>query len=360
MSAWPWLAPYLLVVAAAWSLLFRYWGIQHDAMAYMLQLVARLQPEPLAGDIFLRFTSQEEFTLFPTLGAPFVAMLGIDETGALLTFIGLAAWLVVAWHLMRLLQGRQMAWLAIGLLVAVPGWYSAGQVFRYAEPFLTARTATEVLCLAALIAWLKHKRAWSALLLGIAVLLHPLMAFPAILLISALALPLNSLKRWSWFLGALIVIPVIGSFVLAAPTPFVDGNWLSVTRSRSPFLFADEWAARDREVFATTLLMLAVAVHVLPRSQLRRVMAAALCIGTAGVLLAAITSELLPLKIILQGQPWRWLWLGRVLSIGVMPIIIATLWSSGQLGTGSGRTSVQLHAAERRRFDTGPRTHRCR
>jgi len=332
MSAWRWLAPYILVVVAVWSLLFRYWGIQHDAMAYMLQLVARLQPEPLAGDIFLRFTSQEEFTLFPTLGAPFVAIFGIDGTGALLTFIGLAAWLVVAWHLMRLLQGRQMAWLAIGLLVAVPGWYSAGQVFRYAEPFLTARTATEVLCLAALIAWLNHKRVWSALLLGLALLLHPLMAFPAILVIGALALPLDTLKRWGWFLVALIVVPLVGSLVLAAPTPFVDGDWLSVTRSRSGFLFAGEWAARDREVFATTLLMLAVAAHVLPRSQLRCVMAAALCVGTAGVLLAAIASEFLPLKILLQGQPWRWLWLGRVLSIGLMPLVVATLWSSGQTG----------------------------
>ena len=326
------LAPYLLMLVAIWGLLFRYWGIQHDALAYMLQIVARLKPDPLAGDIFLRFTSQDEFTLFPALCAPLVAWLGVDATGALLTFAALVAWLIVAWQLLRHLQGNRLAWLALGLLVAVPGWYSAGEVFRYAEPFLTARTATEVLSLAALLACLKRRWMWAAALLGIGALLHPLMAFPAVLIAVAVALPLTTPSRWTLLLTGLIVLPIAGSFVLGAPAPFIDGDWLSITHSRSGFLFADTWETRDREVFATTLLTLAIAVRALPHSAMGRVALAALCVGTAGLVLAIIASEWLPLKVLLQGQSWRWLWIGRVMSIAAIPLIVMTLWTSGRAG----------------------------
>lgn len=331
-TTWLPLAPYLLVLIAIWGLLFRYWGIQHDALAYMLQIVARLKPDPLAGDIFLRFTSQEEFTLFPALCAPLVARLGVDTAGALLTFAALVAWLIVAWQLLRYLQGSSLAWLALGLLVAVPGWYSAGEVFRYAEPFLTARTATEVLSLAALLACLKRRWVWAAALLGIGAFLHPLMAFPAVLIAIALALPLTTPSRWTLLFSGLVVLPIAGSFVLGAPAPFIDGDWLSVTHSRSGFLFADTWEARDREVFATTLLTLAVAARALPQAAMGRVALAALCIGAAGLVLAIIASDWLPLKVLLQGQSWRWLWVGRVMSIAAIPLIVTTLWTSGRAG----------------------------
>jgi hypothetical protein len=333
-TTWLPLTPYLLVLAAIWGLLFRYWGIQHDALAYMLQIVARLKPDPLAGDIFLRFTSQEEFTLFPALCAPLVAWLGVDTTGALLTFAALIVWLIVAWRLLHHLHGNRLAWLALGLLVAVPGWYSAGEVFRYAEPFLTARTATEVLSLAALLACLKRRWVWAAALLGVGAFLHPLMAFPAFLIAFALALPLTTPSRWNLLFTGLVLLPIAGSFVLGAPAPFIDGDWLSITHSRSGFLFADTWEARDREVFATTLLTLAMAVRVLPppHAAMRRIALAALCVGAAGLVLAIIASEWVPLKVLLQGQSWRWLWVGRVMSIAVIPLLVATLWTAGRTG----------------------------
>ena len=327
---WLRLGPYLLVLLSFWGLLFRYWGIQHDALAYMLQVVAKLRPIPLSEDIFLRFTSQEEFTLFPELCAGLVKGIGIDRTGSLLTFTFLVSWFTVAWFLMRRLQGARMAWLATGLLIVIPGWYSAGEVFRYAEPFLTARSVTEVVSLAALLACLKRRWLWAAAMLGLGVLLHPLMALPAILVAASLALPMTTSTRWGLLLACLVALPVIGSFALTVPQPFLDGEWLSMTRSRSRFLFAGDWDPRDREVFAATLLTLAIAARVLPQAAMKRVALGALCVGTAGLALAIIASEWLPLKLLLQGQSWRWLWLGRVIAIGVIPLLVATLWGQGR------------------------------
>jgi hypothetical protein len=79
-------------------------------------------------------------------------------------------------------------------------------------------------------------------------------------------------------------------------------------------------------------LTLALAVTVLPTPAARRIATATLCIGISGLALAYVASEWLPLKLLLQGQPWRWLWIGRFAAIALLPLIGLYLWRAGKLG----------------------------
>ena len=56
-----------LLFLALWSLLDRYWGLQHDAQLYVLQALGRLEPDIYGQDLFLRFAGSAAFTNFPTV-----------------------------------------------------------------------------------------------------------------------------------------------------------------------------------------------------------------------------------------------------------------------------------------------------
>lgn len=323
---------YVFVVFTLWSLIGRYWGIQHDALGYVVDAMARLHGQPLAGDLFLRYRSQDEFTIFPGLLAACIARFGVDHAAALLTFVALASWTVLSWFLASRLVGRDLARLSVGLILVLPGWYSASEVFRYAEPFVTARGLAEVSSLAAVLAVLRGHRLAAIGLAALGLLLHPLMALPGLLMATALALPLSGWKQWSaaWLL--VVAGACAGSFVLIRPDAFMDGPWLAVTRQRSGFLFVDVWHSRDWEVAVQAIATLAIAVVAIPASEARRVAATALWVGTAGLALATIASTLLPLTLLVQGQPWRWLWIGRYFATALLPFVAVTSWRHGAAG----------------------------
>jgi hypothetical protein len=66
-----------------------------------------------------------------------------------------------------------------------------------------------------------------------------------------------------------------------------------------------------------------------------RWLAAAFWLAVAGLMLTAISNEIWPLELLMQGQPWRWTWLGRFLAIATLPILLLNLWKSGKAGRGS-------------------------
>jgi hypothetical protein len=325
-------ALYLLALVALWSVLGRYWGIQHDALNYMLQAVATLEPNPLAGDLFLKYRSQEDFTVFPHLTARVVAWLGVDRAGALLTITAAVAFYAAAFGLWRRLLHGRMALLALGLLVALPGSYGAGGVFRFAEPFLTARTFSEALCLSVLLAWHSSRQIWAAALLVIAFLVHPLMAMPALLICIGLALPMSKVRHWACYGVLIVASAIMGSWLLMLPEPVMYGEWLELTRWRSGYLFLEQWTARDWETATQTLLTLACAPLVIPRGDIRKLVSATATAALAGLVLTGIAGELWHLRLLVEGQPWRWLWLARVVAVGVLPLIVASLWNRGRAG----------------------------
>src|SRR5215471_20302994 len=68
------------IVATAivlWIVNVGYSGIIQDAHLYSLQALARLQPDLLGQDIYLRFGSQDRYTFFTPIYAALIAQIGL-------------------------------------------------------------------------------------------------------------------------------------------------------------------------------------------------------------------------------------------------------------------------------------------
>ena len=319
----------LLVYVGLWLYLSPYDGLNHDAQGYALQGIAALHPDPLGQDLFLQYRSQEEFSVFSRLYGYCIEFLGLDRAAAILTFTFQLLWYGAAFLVFRALLGMNLALLGTGLLLTVPCGYGGLRVFHLAEPFLTARLPAEVLSLLALWAWLAGKRIAAGIALVAAVLIHPLIAFPALLLIALAA----SAARWGGrMLPALVVagcgLAIAGSYVLGGDSPIMEGRWLVVTQLRSKFLFLDRWNTLDWNYTLQGLLTIVIGAVVLKAPKARLLMRAAAWLGLAGLALSAFYSLVAPLEVLVQGQPWRWLWPARFLAVGALPAIVLALWSS--------------------------------
>ena len=127
---------------AVWLLQHPYTGIRHDSTLYTLFALAKLHPDTLGGDIFLRFGSQDKYTAFTPLYALAIVSLGLEHAAAFLTFASQAALLVYAWLLARRFMSPPMATLGVALLAVMPGEYGPGDMFHLMEGFLTPRASS--------------------------------------------------------------------------------------------------------------------------------------------------------------------------------------------------------------------------
>lgn len=332
-SSGVWTAVFGLVLLALWSVLGRYQGIGHDAVVYALQAIARLHPDPLSGDVFLRYQSQDRFTVFPLAYAYLIDVIGVDRAAASLTFAFQVGWYAAACGIARRMQSAALALLSLALLLFLPRFYGAMEVFRYAEPFLTARIVAEALSLAALLCWVASRRGVALACIALALLVHPLMAFPVALVMAVHQLPLNRFRSGA-ILGIVIVVgAACGGFLIGQPEPYIQGEWLEAARQRSGFLFTDLWGIPDWETQVLVLATLGLAAMALPiGTTARRLAASALLVAIAGLTLAILSSQWLELKVLLQGQPWRWPWIGKVLAIAMLPSLVVSMWRAGAAG----------------------------
>ena len=333
----------LVLYFGLWLFTTPYAGLSHDAQAYAFQALARMDPDGLGKDIFLRFGSQDRYSIFPGLYALAAHRFGVEATAAALTLALQFCWLTAAFLVLRLLAGSRMALLSLGLLITIPGAYGGLRVFHIAEPFLTARLPAEVLSLLAIWAYLGSRRLVCAALLAAGLLLHPLMSFPALLFLvflwvdsarpSGVNVPLATI--------GIVVALIAGALLAGGDRAVVNHEWLRILRLRSEHLFLDRWTPADWNNTVLTLLTLLLASLMIVPGQVKRAAACAMWLGLAGLLLTEISSEIWHLKILMQGQPWRWLWISRFFAITLMPVAIYCAWVSGR----SARTSAVMLAA---------------
>jgi hypothetical protein len=316
-----------------WAVIGRYHGLQHDAQIYVVQALALLRPDVYAGDLYLKFGSQDQFTLFSNFCAPWIDAFGVDHGAAALTFGFLALWTWAAWLLVKHLGGARDAWLATGLLLVLPGWYGAGRVFELAELFLSARLPAQGLSLLAIVAAVRGFRWLAIVLLVAAFVIHPLMALPVIITLGVLIL----VKHDSWKTVLLVTLAlsaacVVAGAVLGGSQPLMTGDWLAAVRSRSNYLFVDNWTIDDWQNAGLVLLTAAFATRLPVGDWARRISVAAVCTAVAGLLATAFVSLVVPLRIVIQGQPWRWIWIATLLAIALLPRTLRLMWTASDAG----------------------------
>lgn len=325
---------YCLFILVCWSATHRYQGLGYDAQLYAFQALARIHPA-LNLDLFLVNSSQDRFSVFSPFYAQAIRLLDLEQAALVLMLLFSTAFLIGAWFLMRRLTDASRAWLAIVLLVIIPGDFGAFNVIRYAEPFLTARTAAEALVVIALALCLRSRPLTAAAVIAVALFFHPIMALPGLLMLVCLRLPMR-------LCTATAGLGVIGALALAAAAvanpriaqwvPLLDPDWLYMVRERSQYLLLDLWTATDWKVNAKPFVALLLTVLAVPDERIRRLSLAAMLVGVTGLAVAAIGCVVGPVAILVQSQPWRFVWVTLLMAVLLLPATAMTLWREPRVG----------------------------
>jgi hypothetical protein len=324
----------VLSLMLLWSLAHHYLGLGGDARLYAVQALAKANPN-LFNDLYLKNVSQDSYTLFSSLYAPCIGLMGLGTAAFTLTLAFKILFFTASWVLARSLFQGACAFSAVALLILIPGAYGAFGVFQYAEDWMTARSAAEALVVTAIACSLCGHRLWALLIACGAMLLHPLMALPGLLWLLCLWLPLR-LSALAAASGTLLVLAIAS---IASWTPLMahlvvvmDADWLEVVRERSQFLLLQTWRASDWSQNARPLLSLSLSVLVIEDARVRKVGTTAILVGAAGLMLALIASLVGPVAILLQGQAWRWVWVTSFASVLLLVPTLRALWRPDRYG----------------------------
>lgn len=322
----------LAVLLAANALTLPYAGFAHDARLYAVQTAEKLQPGTYAGDLFLRYGSQDRYTIFTPLMAPLAGALGLR----LSFFCGyLASKALFLWGALRLVfalvPDRRAAVLALLLLSVVPLPFGGNDIFHLNESFLTPRLTACGLVFLGLERMLAGRPAVALLLLAGAFLLHPLMAVGGLLTFGLRWLATRLTRRQ--FAGALGAVCLLAGAALcyeplgARLFGRIDGDWRDVLLDVCFFIQPGSWSVGDwaRIGWSAVVLVAAARTFAGPaRTFLLAVLLAALA-GLLGSLVAVRTDYLL----LLQTSPYRTVWLLEFLATPLAFAWAFALWRRG-------------------------------
>jgi hypothetical protein len=324
-------ATLLLLCLLTWALSHPYRGLFHDSGLYTLQAMAHLHPGTLAHDVFLRFGSQDAFTIFSPVYAGAIQLLGVEPAAAVLTLCFQLAVFAAAWLLASSVVPRRMALLGVVVLVAIPGYYGADRVFSCIEPFLTARMPAEALVLAGLAAMLRERRVVALGLIALAALVHPIIAAAGIaaVLCFYVAIPHPRVA---------VVTAVIAVALAAVALGRMDAEWLQLVRDRSPYLFLQHWQLTDWARCGVMIATLIAGIDASIDERGRQLCRVALITTLGGLALTWVACDQMQLALAMQLQPWRCQWLGAVVAAVLLPTIVVHSWRAGI----SGRTRSAL------------------
>jgi hypothetical protein len=327
-------AALVLMLIAIWLLLRGYHGLLGDGQLYAFQALARIHPQ-LSHDLYLQNTSQDQFTIFSPAYGWFIEFLGLEPAARFLTLVFTAWLLVAAWEVARILTNRDGTWLAIAFLLIVAGSYGGSGVFTFAEPFLTARLPAEALIVTSLACHLRERKLLAMAMAAAALLIHPLIALPGLLLLICLNVPTcaSVIGAIACAITALLIAGAAMRFPWVSDLiPVMDSEWLNVVQERSQFLFLQLWSFRDWELNARPFFYLAFTSLAVQDVRIRRLCVAAAIVGATGLGVALIASALGPVAILVQGQAWRWVWIAVFVSSLLVPAAVLEIWRDKRCG----------------------------
>jgi hypothetical protein len=323
-----------LLLVVLWLLMRGYLGFAGDAQIYAFQALARIFPA-LSTDLYLQNTSQDQYTIFSPFYAAFISWLGLENAARLLTLLFTIWMLAAAWHLAAAVTDRAGAWLAVAFCIIAAGDYGASGVFRIFEQYLTPRLPAEAMVITAFACYSYGMKGWSSVIAIAALFVHPLMALPGVLLLVFWRLP-NRMGLIGAIAGvcAALGIALCATTIPAAAHVFavMDADWLEVVEERSQFLFLQLWSPRDWDINVRPLIYLIFFAVAMLDPRIRRFCVAGLAVGICGLAVALIACLIGPVAILVQGQAWRWVWVGCLISVLLLPAMLLRVWDDKKCG----------------------------
>jgi hypothetical protein len=320
-----------LLIATLWLTTRPFLGIVHDARFYMAQALHALDPARFADDLYFKFGSQDQFSVFGKLTALLIPTFGLGPTAALLTFGGGLLWLLCLIYLVStLIRDRRFRFLAIAAVLALPNIYF---IFGYGEPFATPRLFAEALTLAALGALLRNRILWAFAILLIAAAVHPLQTLPGI----AFAFIYLATARPVWWAAVIAGTIAAVGLSFTGVRPFADllvafdPVWFAIVKIRDAQCLIMEWPF-DAYLRVVSLAALIVLALVFAEKRDRRFLAVALAVGLGGLGCTLIGADLAHNLLITEIQPWRSIWLLMVIAyICTVPAFARVFRESGSI-----------------------------
>lgn len=308
-------------------LLRPYGGIVQDAWIYIGRGLADRDPAGLGQDILFAHDAQTGFSLFRPIVNLLLTVMPVADASKLLVFVGLAAWFVGAAALMRRIASGRGAWAAMVAVLAMPTDYGGFQVFHYAEAIATPRVFAEAAVLFGLAVLLDGRLVLALGVLVIAVMLHPLMALPGLVL-AGLVLVVQD-RRWivptAAAAAVVLVAAASGAPVLGRLFAVMDPTWFSLVRHRSLNLFPSLWPAED-DARTVCLAAAAIVAGSVASPPARALLWGGVAVAACGLGAGLLFGDAVPSVLITQLQPWRALWLLAVLGNASLALAAVKLW----------------------------------
>jgi hypothetical protein len=348
---------FLCVLLAANALALPYAGFCHDSRLYAAQVVERVQPGSFAADLFLRYGSQDKYSVFTPLVAPVVKVLGLAPAFFLLYLASKALYFYGAIRLVRRLvpEGRAVV---LGLLynAVIPMPFGGNEVIHLNESFLTPRIAACGLVLLGLAQMLAGRAARSLAALAVSLVLHPLMAFVGFL-VFALWWALTRLSRRQLIVAACglcaLAAVVVGYEPLGRKVfGHMDDAWREVNFEVCFFIRPQEWGVSDwLRLVCGVSVVAALAWRDEPgRATFLRAILLAAAAGMVGTLVAAHSHY----RLLIQTSPYRTIWLTEFLAA---PLAFGTAVRLWRRDTGLARCAalaLVLLVTCNWRYESGP------
>ena len=307
----------------------------HDAKLYSLQALNVAEAGAYADDVFLRYGSQDQFSLFSQIIGPIVAELGVRPAFFLCYLVFNTLFIAALFRLVRtLIDDPLISTLAIVYLVTAPLTYGGHDIFMVHEQFFTPRINGMTLTLFALERLLRNCFVTAFVLLGIGLLMHPLMAFGGVLIaLGYLASTLLPARTFSWLAAStllafavLLCTPTYANWIFGT----MDDDWHHSIRLAVGYNYPDTWPIEDWLNLAVSFALPIAACFYLYRDDpLRRRFLIAVTLAGAVGFVTTVAASMLPYALLFQAQPYRVLWILKALQIPLGFLLIAR-WSESQ------------------------------
>jgi len=283
---------------------------ENDGQLYAFMALARLDPHRFGGDLFIRFGSQDAFSIFSPIYGALIRLVGLTAATMALLILGAALWLAGCWRLARSVLEANRAAVVVIIFCVLHITYGGFSALYVSEALLTSRIFAEAFVLLGLAELARGAGLRAALLLILAAALHPIMALGGL----ATAAVWESFRRpWLLAVGAAALLAAAALALTGLP-PFdrllavMDGPWLAAVEHRDGFVFLANWIAGDwANVFAQASVVLAAAL--ISHGPRRWFFLSILIIAAGALAASAIGGDLLHSVLIIQLQLWRATWL---------------------------------------------------
>jgi hypothetical protein len=312
--------------SAVWIMTHPYLGIWHDGNLYLGQALFHISPDLYRQDLFFKFGSQDQFTLFSPIYAWAIKQFGLSIAPIGMMLIGQCLFAAALLLFCVELFGLEIGFWSACAVALVTHAYGGLNIFSYSETFLTARTFAEPLCLVGLYFLLKSKDKIALGALLFAALIHPLTALPC--LVIWWIYQIRKDKRWMALSGGVLLLPILAFSNIEPFCKFFqtyDPAWWQSVELVNAHVIPLKWTAANWCAFGFDNVMILFGLRFIDEKE-RRFFSTVLLVGVAGVLLSIFATSVFRNVLLTSIQLWRAHWILHLVAVSAIPYVVFTLW----------------------------------